>query len=157
MASSLPAASDPAETAVSRDIVQARMHAAADAMRFGVVAYKHPFLFAWVKVGGGRLGLRMDVAGYPGNPPAGQLWDLATDRPLDVARWPVGGRPVFRRDWSVGNGNAPYLAVDRVALGTHPNWRTDLPGRAWTSSMTVYEYLSALHEALSLSRLPGQA
>lgn len=157
MTSPLPSAVDPAETAVRSDLAHARMHAAADDGRFGVVRYEHPSVFAWVTVGDARLGLRIDVLGYPGAAPAGQPWDLESNQPLDVRRWPVGGRPVFRRDWSVGNGNAPYLAVDRIALATHPNWRTDLSGRAWTNAMTMYEYLSAVHEALSLSRLPGEA
>jgi hypothetical protein len=154
MTVSLPAAVDPAETAASADLAHAKMRAAADEGRFAVVTFQHPVALAWVAVGGGRLGLRLDLSGYPGTAPAGQPWDLDARNPLAVASWPVGGRPVFRRDWSPSNGNAPYLAVDRIALGSHPNWRAELPGRAWTPTMTVYDYLSALHEALGLSRLP---
>jgi hypothetical protein len=152
--SPLPASVDPAETALRKDLAHVRMCGAADGGRFGIVRYQHPCLLAWVQVGAGRLGLRLDVVGYPGAAPAGQPWNLETNTPLPTSRWPVGGRPVFRLDWSVANGNAPYLAVDRVALRTHPNWMTELPSRAWNSCKTVYDYLAAVQEALSLSRLP---
>ncbi|HVU62144.1 MAG TPA: hypothetical protein VHD58_10910 [Mycobacteriales bacterium] len=155
MSAPLPAAADPAETAVSADLADARMRAASDEGRFAVVSFHHPVVLGWVAVGGARLGLRLDVSGYPGAAPAGQPWDLDAGNALDVTRWPVGGRQVFRRDWSPGNGNAPYLAVDRIALASHPNWRVELPGRAWAATMTIYDYLAALHEALGLSSLPG--
>ena len=150
-----PTAGDPAEAAAGADLALARMHAAADDGRFAVVSYHHPVALGWVAVGTERLGLRLDLAGYPGAAPAGQPWDLATTTPLEVTRWPAGGRPVFRRDWSPANGNAPYIGVDRIALASHPHWQNELPGRIWTRGMTVYDYLSALHEALSLSRMPG--
>ncbi|HWC35477.1 MAG TPA: hypothetical protein VG650_11710 [Mycobacteriales bacterium] len=151
---SLPTAADPVEAAATADLAHARMRAAADEGRFAIVVFQHPVALGWVAVGEGRLGLRLDLNGYPGAAPAGQPWDLDRGSTLEAARWPVGGRPVFRRDWSPSNGNAPYLAVDRIALATHPNWRAELPGRAWTPTMNVYDYLSALHEALGLSRLP---
>jgi hypothetical protein len=155
MTTPLPTAVDPAESAVSADLEQAQMHAADDDGRFAVVSYQHPIAVGWVAVGDGRLGLRLDLTGYPGSAPAGQPWNLATSSSLEVALWPVGGRPVFRPDWSPGNGNGPYIGVDRIALAGHPNWRNELPGRVWTSTMTIYDYLAALHEALSLSRLPN--
>lgn len=157
MSSPLPIPSGPSETAVRTDIAHLRMRVADDDGRFGIVDHRHPRLLAWVNVNGRPLGLCLDVAGYPGNPPAGQPWDLSQDRPLESARWPLGGRPVFRLDWSVANGNAPYLAVDRVALTTHANWAAEMPSRAWNASKTIHDYLASAHEALSLSRLPGES
>lgn len=153
--SPLPSTDDPAEVAALRDLAHVRLQAAADDGRLGILRYGHPILLAWVRVRSGHLGLRLDLTGYPGTAPAGQPWELDADAPLPTSRWPVGGRPVFRPDWSVSNQNAPYLAVDRIALRTHPEWATTLPGRAWTSTKTVCDYLEAVQEALSLSRLPA--
>lgn len=152
--SSLVSTRDPAESALFRDLTQVRLQAASDAGIHGVVRYEHPVVLAWVRVGAGRLGLRLEVTGYPGTAPAGQPWDLESDTPLPTSRWPVGGRPVFRFDWSASNQNAPYLAVDRIALRTHPNWATELGSRAWTSNKTIHDYLAAVEEALNRSRLP---
>jgi len=129
------------------------MQAASDAGVFGFLRRVDHIVYAWVAVGDAHLGLRIDVVGSPAAAPASQPWDLSTNQPLQVAVWPVG-RPVFRPDWSPGNGNAPYLACDRVGLATHPAWATEYPGRAWSPTMTLVDYLRQVHDALRGSILP---
>ena len=150
---------DPAEVALLADARSPRMQAATDDGLFGVHELRPPLLFAWVAVSGQRLGLRLECSGYPGVAPAGRPWDLVTDTALPVELWPAGGRSemVFRRDWSVANQDAPYLACDRIALAGHNNWATEFPTRAWTSRKTVADYLEQVRDALRGSHLLAPA
>jgi hypothetical protein len=63
---------------------------------------------------------------------------------------------VFRTDWSLQNGNAPYLACDRVGLATHPGWLTEHPTRAWNQSKTLVDYREQVRDALRGATLPDR-
>jgi hypothetical protein len=142
--------SDPVQRALVEDLGCTRLLAAADDGRYGIHAFNFPIVLAWVAVDGGRLGLRLDCVGYPTQAPAGQPWDLAGNVALPVDRWPTGTRAgrVFRRDWSPTNGNAPYLACDRVPLQTHPDWQRVMAERAWNPTRDLAFYLEQVYGAL---------
>lgn len=116
-------------------------------------------LFAVTAGDGGALGLRLDLTGYPGQAPAGQPWDLAAAAPLPMERWPLGAtaEQTFRRDWSQHNGNAPYLACDRVPLPGHPDWPVSRPERCWNPTRTIAFYLAEISRELTHATLPSAA
>lgn len=148
---------EPGEARLRSHIASARMLAAADDGRFGVMSTSFPVVIAWVDVGGKPFGLRLECSDYPGQAPAGAPWDLVANRGLPACQWPIDGRTpaVFRPEWSPSNGNAPYLACDRVGLATHPGWTHEVPHLAWTSARTLYDYLEQVHTALVGSVLPS--
>jgi hypothetical protein len=151
--------SNPVDRAIAADLVSARLMASSDDGYYGLVSYDFPIVIAWISVGVERLTIRLDCSDYPHQAPYGCLWDPSTGLPLRTECWPVGGRSetVFRKDWSPSNKNAPYLACDRVALSTHPDWKDTLVGRAWNSERTVVDYLAQIHDALKGSQLPKTA
>lgn len=104
-----------------------------------------------VRTGAGDwLGMGFDLEGYPAIAPAGQPWDVEVQAPLPPNLWPTGGSAdlTFRRDWSIANGGAPYIAADRVSLATHPDWPTAHPERAWNPTRTISFYLAEVHREL---------
>ena len=116
-----------------------------------------PYLFVDVEVGQtSYVTLRLHVANYPTDAPAGLLWDSRTASPLPVQFWPRGGNAerVWRPDWSVGNQGAPYMACDRTALATHVNWAAEHPERAWNPSRTIDFYLREIHRDLTNAHVP---
>jgi hypothetical protein len=96
------------------------------------------------------LGLRLDVTDYPAQAPAGKMWDLVRNLPLDAQQWPTGhlAEKVFRPDWSVANGNAPYAPWDRTALVGHSEWPTAHPGQVWNGGRTIGHYLRETRRVL---------
>jgi hypothetical protein len=147
---------DPVNAAICHDLSAPVLLAASDDGRYGVHSYSFPIVLAWLQIQSGRLGFRLDCVDYPRQAPAGRPWDLCANSPLPVSRWPVDGRAgkVLRADWSPGNGDAPYLACDRVALRGHPDWLRTMPDRAWNSTRTISSYLEQLQDALYGARLP---
>ena len=93
--------------------------------------------------------LRFDLSGYPETAPTATPWDPNTGDVLQQELRPKGTQVghVFRADWE--NGRALYVAFDRVALNSHPNWRTEHPRRVWDSSKDLTWILQKLHEMLS--------
>jgi hypothetical protein len=148
---------DPCLNRLRRDLGAADVEAGVASGLWRIVALTWPVLTVAVRLDtGDEVGLRLAVDDYPVSAPAGQPWDLHADALLPVARWPVSGRPleVFRPDWSPNNGNAPYLACDRIGLATHPNWASEHPNRAWNPTRTVGFYLREIHHELAAARLP---
>ena len=94
--------------------------------------------------------LRLECSGYAETPPTGGPWDLDRDEVLDFESWPrgKGGRvsEVFRSDWQ--NGAALYLPCDRVTVAGHPNWRTEMPSKAWRPSEGIVQYVEQVYELL---------
>lgn len=147
---------NPVDRAIMGDLADVRLLAAADDGRFGFTSYEFPIVIGWISVGNEQLAIRLDCTGYPAQAPAGCLWESVSGLPLGTDRWPIGGgaEAVFRKDWSPTNGNAPYLACDRVALSTHPDWQQSLIGRVWSSNKTVFNYFEQVHDALVGAHLP---
>ena len=93
--------------------------------------------------------LRFNLAGYPETAPTATPWNPATEEVLKQEMRPRGTRVghVFRTDWE--NGRALYAPFDRVALDSHPDWRTEHPRRVWDSSKDLTWILQKLHEMLN--------
>ena len=142
---------DPAQQNIEQDLASTGFEAGASAGHWRLVSLEFPRLTATVTCGDGdELGLRIAVDDYPRLAPAGRPWDLLRNEVLPKALWPQGGAdpPVFRRDWSPPNEDAPYLACDRRALAGHSNWSQDHPDRAWHAGRTITFYLSEIHRGL---------
>lgn len=148
---------DPCCARLERDLMTSRFESGVSAGLWRLVNLDWPYVTAAITAGdGNELGMRLLVDGYPGVAPAGQPWNIDRDEPLPPARWPGGGSAaqVFRADWSVGNGNAPYMACDRVGLATHRQWATQHPDRAWNSRRDIAFYLEQIHHELQAAQLP---
>jgi len=159
MTTTLQLVVDPCLDRLRRDLCAAEVEAGVDFGCWRIVALTWPTLTVAIGLDDGHeVGLRLTVDDYPLLAPAGQPWDLAADRPLPVNRWPVSGRPteVFRPDWSPTNGNAPYLACDRIGLATHRNWETELAVQAWNPNRAIGFYLHELHRHLAGAHLPAE-
>lgn len=144
---------DPAIATLRDDIEAPAVVAGAAAEMWQIVDLSWPFLIVGIRAGDGTtVHMRLDVTGYPGMAPAGQLWDLQASSPLQADKWPQSPTLslVFRTDWSPGNGNAPYLACDRMALAGHPDWATQNPAKAWNPNRTIDFYLGEIHRELSV-------
>lgn len=149
--------STPAERRLHADLEAHDFQAGVAAGMWKLVAVEWPTATFAVSTGkGAQLGMQLNVDDYPVQAPAGQPWDLVGKGPLPVGKWPTGGTAVltFRPDWSPGNGNAPYLAADRVGLATHPDWSTQHPERAWNPTRTISFYLAEIHRDLRAAELP---
>jgi hypothetical protein len=140
-----------------RDLASADVQAGVDAGLWRVVSLNDTALVIAITAGdGNELGMRIAIDGYPTLPPSGQPWDLVADAALPHDRWPAGGSApaVFSVGWSPSNNNAPYMACDRAALATHPNWIQEHPARAWHPRRTIAFYLREVHHELLGATLP---
>jgi hypothetical protein len=149
--------SSPGEVRLRADLTGEEILAGVRAARWRVPVLEWPILSVEVAVGDDQfIQLRLDVDGYPARAPAGQLWDAENHMALPVDRWPRGGaaQRVFRPDWSVHNGNAPYLPCDRTGLSTHPDWATSHPERSWNPSRSIAFYLEEIAREFQDARLP---
>jgi hypothetical protein len=93
--------------------------------------------------------LRFELAGYPHAEATATPWHSAEDRPLTHEERPKGGRATlaFRTDWE--NGRALYIPCDRVAIDSHPHWRTEHPGWLWSPTEGIVRYLRLIHDILN--------
>lgn len=149
---------DPCLDRLRRHLRSAEVDNGVAAGLWRIIDLSWPVLTVAVTVGrAAEVAVRLAVDSYPGRAPAGQLWDLTTDAPLPVQRWPITGRSpeTFRPDWSPDNSNAPYLACDRTGLSTHPHWTSERPERAWNPNRSIAFYLRELHRELELATLPA--
>ena len=112
-----------------------------------------PYLLVTLVAKDGReFTLKLDCEGYPHQAPTGHLWNLQTQAPLPMARWPRsrGGTGVvstaFRETGWSGAGKALYLPIDRAPLADHPDWRTH--PSVWNPSVGICQYLQTVHEVL---------
>lgn len=147
--------SDPCLRRVQADLESAEFAAGVAAGMWRVISLGWPFLIVAITAGDdNELVMRLQLDGYPSSAPAGQPWDLDLDDVLASPRWPQGGTAsqIFRLDWSVSNLNAPYVACDRIPLGSHPDWAND--PRAWHANRTVAFYLQEIHFELSGATIP---
>lgn len=152
---------DPAQKRLERDLQSAPVLLGIDAGMWRVDRLTWPYLFVSIAAGDGHfLSMRLLVDGYPAQAPAGEPWDLSGTGPLPTSLWPTGGTApqIFRSaDWSVQNGNAPYMACDRRGLAAHGNWAQEHPNRAWNASRTIEFYLREVHHELRGASIPQSA
>lgn len=148
---------DPDERAFLADLEATSFQTGVDADTWRLERLHWPNAVFAVTGGDGQpVGVRVNLDDYPTTAPAGRPWDLATDTPLPPHRWPEAGaeaRP-FRRDWSAINGDAPYIAADRVPLLSHPDWAINHPERAWHPGRDIAFYLAEIARELRGTRTP---
>lgn len=99
----------------------------------------------------GKVGLRLDLTGYPDMAPQGVFWDLKTDSRLRDESWPLlrSGNQAFRTDWE--GGSALYIACDRTALNHHPEWAQDHPLTNWRPDIGVARYVIVVADLLDIA------
>jgi hypothetical protein len=146
----------PAEQTLQTHIADGRFQLGVAAGHWNVASVAFPTVDARVFGRAGDLGLRFDTTDYPTQAPAGHPWDIDRGMPLEPPYWPTGGRAdaTFRQDWSAQNNGALYIALDRVALRSHPDWATRPD--AWTSSRSIYDYLLHVHNVLRAADIPAR-
>lgn len=152
-----PPVFDPCRRRFEDDLLGADVAAGLAAGLWRITGYAWPHVqVAFTAGDGNEFGMRLLVDGYPALAPAGQPWDLKANTLLPVDRWPVGGTApqIFRKDWSVANSYAPYMACDRIALNGHP-WATANPDRAWNPTRTLAFYLQQVHHELRAATIPA--
>ncbi len=93
--------------------------------------------------------LWFELSGYPTSSPTATPWDLDQKSPLAPEKRPKGDRVgmAFRSDWN--GGVALYVPYDRVAIDSHPNWRTQYPRYVWDATKDITFYLRNVHELLN--------
>lgn len=99
---------------------------------------------------------RFECTGYPQTPPAAQLWDLESNSPVFANQRPLGKglvSVVFRMDWE--GGKSLYLPCERVAINSHPDWRTQHPSRLWNPPRGIVCYLEQLYDILNSNDYTG--
>jgi hypothetical protein len=92
---------------------------------------------------------RFELSGYPTTTPTATPWDSETNAVLPPAKRPKGYRVgmAFRTDWN--EGLALYVPYDRVAIDSHPNWRTQHPRYLWDATKDITFYLRNVHDLLN--------
>ena len=124
---------------------------------WGVAAVDWPRAILWVRAAAragapDRYHVALDLEGYRSAAPTGTFWDPSSEAMLDTARRPKGKEgsrfaKVFRTDWK--KGRAFYHPYDRVAAGSHGEWRTQQPHLVWTSDRTIVDYLEEIRSLLN--------
>jgi hypothetical protein len=103
-----------------------------------------------------EYGFRFECTGYRQSPPSARPWDLASNAPLALNRWPTGRSivpSVFRPQWK--DGSCLYLPCDRMAIEGHANWNHEHPARLWNPSRGIVCYLEQLHDLLNSNDYTG--
>ncbi|THD11266.1 DUF7665 family protein [Metallibacterium scheffleri] len=95
-----------------------------------------------------RFYVRLDFAGYPNQPPTGNVVDPDTWEPTPLTKRPKGQAnsrfaKVMRVDWE--GGRAFYHPFDRHATSSHTDWATNNPRKRWTPAHTVTHWLAEFH------------
>lgn len=151
-------ASEPARTRLEKDLAASEFESGVRAGMWRVVMLDWPALVVAITAGdGNELTMRLKVDGYPAQAPAGQPWHLQDSMLLPKELWPISTLTpaTFPQDWSAANAGAPYVACDRRALSTHPDWATAHPGRAWNPGRTITFYLRELYRELQSASIPS--
>lgn len=106
----------------------------------------------------GEFTFRFELTGYPVTAPAGCIWDLGSNAPLEGSRRPKGGDSqvlqLFRDNWM--DGKALYAPFDRVALADHGTaWADQWPMSKWTPDRDLVFVLNQIHNELNSVRYVG--
>lgn len=99
--------------------------------------------------------VRFECSGYPVGV-TGRLWDTQRQSMPEPHFWPTGKArvpAVFRTDWN--GGTCLYLPCDKVAIGGHEGWLTQLPSMCWSRAKGIVCYLEVLSELLNSNDYTG--
>ena len=155
------AASRPDQALVERDLSLPEFRRGQIELRWRHVDTKWPYVVIAVSAAQrlsapAEYGFRFECVGYPQVPATAQPWDLSTDAPLALSRWPTGRSivtSVFRTNWK--DGKCLYIPCDRMALEGHVGWPNEYPGRLWNPSRGILCYLEQLHDLLNQNDYTG--
>ena len=103
-----------------------------------------------------EYGFRFECNGYPKVPITCQPWNLSTDAPLALNKWPTGRvivPSVFRPGWKAGQ--CLYIPCDRISIQGHVNWPNEHPHRLWNPARGIICYLEQIHELLNQGDYTG--
>jgi hypothetical protein len=146
---------------LAADLMDSDFSVGVNTGRWRIASNDGSSVVAEFRVGDGDqfVAMRINYDDYPAQAPAGVLWDLATNSPLIVARWPIGSvaDTIFRHDWSAQNGGAPYAAWDRIAALGHPTWAAEHPGKIWHNGRTILHYFRETARVLEFATIPEQS
>ena len=130
--------------------------------RWLLVSLDWPFACIEIRAASSNYGapsgyvMRFDLSGYPQQAPTARLWDVTTNAPLPVDRWPAGTTrvpKVFRGDWH--GGACLYLPCDRISAQGHPDWPNLYTSEIWKPGCTISHYLNQVSELLTTSDYTG--
>ena len=147
----------PSQRVFKADLESAEFRSGVLKEYWDVAAQDWPRVVLWVRAAS-REGapdgyhIALDLEGYRAAAPTGTFWDSTTETMLDAASRPKGKEnsrfaKVFRTDWK--KGRAFYHPYDRVAAGSHADWRTQQPHLVWTSDHTIVNYLEEIRALLN--------
>jgi hypothetical protein len=93
---------------------------------------------------------QFELGGYPNVGATARVWSpvenrLATEPERPKVNFPGLPSP-FRSDWM--NGSALYLACDRIAASSHPDWAVAHAGDLWEPKEGINKYLIRVYEIL---------
>jgi hypothetical protein len=145
----------PAERVAREHLAGGRFEAGVDAGHWRIVDELHwPNLVIAVRAaaranGPEEFALQFDLTDYPTRAPTAMPWDVEGRLKLSLERRPKGHRVgmAFRMDWE--GGKALYVPYDRVALESHPAWRTQYPRLVWDPTKKITFYLVKVHELIN--------
>lgn len=122
--------------------------------RWRLVRFDEPQAFFELATSNGQIpwiGLHLDLTGYPTAAPLGEFWNFDTSQRLEAKRWPtLNGNSALRSD-----RKGLYIACDRDALATYPDWAQTFPNTNWRPDIGVARYLSVVYGLLQDASLPN--
>lgn len=102
---------------------------------------------------------RVTVDGYPSRAPTTRLWDIETNSPLAIPRYPKGRgnvAKVFRTNWpSEAPGSCLYHPMDRRPLSDHPDWPKIYANETWNPRRTIIDLLEVIYDLLNSTSYSG--
>lgn len=148
----------PDEVALTRDLVSGRFLIGVASQRWRLHWVRFPHTLISVKAADGTdYAFRFECSGYPRTPVTAQLWDAASDRPLEARLWPQGSSRIplaFNPGWK--NGSCVYLPCDRQSIEGHDMWRSQHPALLWEPAKGISKYLGILHQLLNSGEYGGR-
>jgi len=149
---------DPAVTRVEADLAAPAFRAGEMRGRWRVVSRAFPILF--IEIAANQpdgscvwYRFRVEVSGYPGQPPEVRIWDPVENVPLAPRRRPKGSRRVQDafKEWG---DDTVYRPWDRKA-GVHNSFRELHPQLAWHAKRDLAFVLEDIHGLLNLNARTG--
>lgn len=149
----MSATRSPDEASLRGFLEGARFRAGASRGRWRVDKLTFPHVVVSIRAFDGTFHtLRFECCGYPNNLPTAQPWNLESDAPLDLNRFPRGEKrisSVYRPDWK--NGTALYLPCDRHSIDGHSNWNHEHADKIWDPARGLAQYLEIVYDLLQSS------
>jgi hypothetical protein len=91
-----------------------------------------------------------EMSGYPGQAPAGMLWDLARSQALPAELIPKGERAAI-----AFRSGMLYTPFDRAGLASHGDWVQLHPRDAWTAHRDFAFYLHKVWDLVNAGDYQG--